>query len=1408
MKKFLLYSFLFGLSSFSQVFGQNITYHGCLNAGFSSEYTLNASGNITDDGINRTIYKSDPNQGDFGELIIIKWNAASDRWEIYFNAVDGDDGPNNELLYSSTVATHPNPPNIAIGNWTNQDGYNCDPLDAVHGELSGAVEDTAPNFPPVITTSGGTTVFQEGDDPVVIDGGLTLSDADHATLAGATVSITANLSSGEDILSFSNTGSGMGNISAGYNTASGVLTLTSAGATATLAQWQSALRAVTYNNTSSNPDTANRTVSFVINDGTANSSPATKVAEVLAVNNDPTISGLPTNVSVLEDATEDEFDISSATISDVDAGSGALTLTLDATGGKFDVASGTGITLTGHLTGHLTLTGNLTDLNHYISIPSNMYFIPDPDSNGNDAAVVQISINDNGNTGAGGGNNVFLGTVNIDITAVNDAPVVVAPSTIAVNEDTPTALTGISFSDVDAGNADVTATLSVDSGTFSATSGGGVTVTGSGTGGMILLGSIADLNTFIASGGVSFTTAPDATANVTLTVVINDGGNTGLGGAKQDITTVTLMVTAVNDAPVNTVPGSQTVDQDHALIFSTGNGNAISVADADAGNGTIRVTLVAVNGLITLSGSTGLSFIEGSDTASATTIFEGTIAAINSAFDGMFFMPSGGFSGAASLQIITNDLGLTGSGGAQEDDDIIAITVNSVNPVISGVQANNPDGTYKIGDVITVTVAFDQAVTVHTAGGTPGLLLETGSVDRQAIYVSGSGSNTLTFHYTVQAGDISPDLDYTSTAALALNGATIQNASGDDAVLTLPAVGGANSIAGQHDIAIDGVAPAVTSVHVPANGYYQHNDVLTFTLNLNENVIVNTGSGIPYLELTIGAVIHQAAYVSGSGTQALTFTYTVQPDDKDLDGIALGSTLVLNGGSINDAAGNNAEPTLNNIAPTNNIFVYSTVPSVILSGTPGTNTPFTLTITFSEAVTGFIVADISAGNAMLSNLQTADNTVYTALVTPTVDGEVSLQVPADVAVNIAGNGNTASNVFRYDYDTTAPVVPEGLEAVPGDSEVILNWTANPESDLAHYKIYGGTTADPTTLLETVNTPLTTYTHGGLTNGTRYYYRISAVDNAGNESEETAGVNALPKGNQAISFDALTDQTYGDAPFALTATASSGLTVSYTSSDPSVASVSGDILTVHQVGTVEITASQAGNDMYNAATTVARSLIIHPKAITITAGDQTKVYGEDDPEWTYTYSPELVSGDNFSGTLERVPGEDIGVYAIEQGTLALNLNYELTFEGANLTITPAVITGITFNDGSFVYDGTARSLSLEGTLPEGTSVSYGNNSRTDVGTQEVTATLTGTNYETLELTANLTITPAVITGITFNDGSFVYNGTARSLSLEGTLPEGTSVSYVNNSRTDVGTQEVTATLTGTNYETLELTANLT
>ncbi|MCH7415941.1 hypothetical protein MM213_20775, partial [Belliella sp. R4-6] len=153
------------------------------------------------------------------------------------------------------------------------------------------------------------------------------------------------------------------------------------------------------------------------------------------------------------------------------------------------------------------------------------------------------------------------------------------------------------------------------------------------------------------------------------------------------------------------------------------------------------------------------------------------------------------------------------------------------------------------------------------------------------------------------------------------------------------------------------------------------------------------------------------------------------------------------------------------------------------------------------------------------------------------------------------------------------------------------------------------------------------------------------------------------------------------------------------------------------------------------------------------------------------------------------------------------NYTTLVLTADLEITPATITGITFENGTYVFDGTEKAIEISGTLPNGTSVSYANNTRTNAGTQQATATISGDNYTTLVLTAELEITPATITEITFEDGSFVFDGTEKTIEITGTLPNGTSVSYANNTRTNAGTQQATATITGTNYTTLVLTADL-
>ena len=126
--------------------------------------------------------------------------------------------------------------------------------------------------------------------PVAIDTGIALSDADNATLASATVQIGAGFVASEDLLGFNNDGLTMGNIAAPYDAAHGTLTLTSAGGTATLAQWQAALRAVTYTNTAITPDAATRSIGIAVNDGAQASAVFSRDVAITAVRQTPHLS--------------------------------------------------------------------------------------------------------------------------------------------------------------------------------------------------------------------------------------------------------------------------------------------------------------------------------------------------------------------------------------------------------------------------------------------------------------------------------------------------------------------------------------------------------------------------------------------------------------------------------------------------------------------------------------------------------------------------------------------------------------------------------------------------------------------------------------------------------------------------------------------------------------------------------------------------------------------------------------------------------------------------------------------------------------------------------------------------------------------------------------------------------------
>src|SRR5439155_14497712 len=100
-----------------------------------------------------------------------------------------------------------------------------------------------------------------------------------------------------------------------------------------------------------------------------------------------------------------------------------------------------------------------------------------------------------------------------------------------------------------------------------------------------------------------------------------------------------------------------------------------------------------------------------------------------------------------------------------------------------------------------------------------------------------------------------------------------------------------------------------------------------------------------------------------------------------------------------------------------------------------------------------------------------------------------------------------------------------------------------------------------------------------------------------------------------------------------------------------------------LGTSAITHCPLTTVFSSALSFVGANLTINARAVTVTANAQTKVYGDADPTLTYTGALRLA--DSFTGSLARVAGENVGDYAMTQGTLSAGGNYTLTFVGANL-----------------------------------------------------------------------------------------------------------------------------------------------
>ena len=241
------------------------------------------------------------------------------------------------------------------------------------------------NAAPTVTTTGTALTYTENGAATAVDGALTVTDSDSTNLVSATVSITSGFVSGQDVLAFTN----QNGITGSWNASTGVLTLTGS---ASVANYQTALRSITYVNTSDNPSTTARTVSFVVNDGSANSITATRNISITAVNDSP-INTVPSSQTTNEDIPKvfSSANGNQISITDVDAG-GNNEITLSVTNGTLSLSGTAGLTfIVGDGTADTTMTlrGTASAINTALN---GLSYSPTTDYNG--SATLNVATKD------------------------------------------------------------------------------------------------------------------------------------------------------------------------------------------------------------------------------------------------------------------------------------------------------------------------------------------------------------------------------------------------------------------------------------------------------------------------------------------------------------------------------------------------------------------------------------------------------------------------------------------------------------------------------------------------------------------------------------------------------------------------------------------------------------------------------------------------------------------------------------------------------------------------------------------------------------------------------------------------------------------------------------------------------
>ncbi|WP_124333805.1 Ig-like domain-containing protein [Pseudomonas chlororaphis] len=627
-----------------------------------------------------------------------------------------------------------------------------------------------------------------------------------------------------------------------------------------------------------------------------------------------------------------------------------------------------------------------------------------------------------GNAGSGttDSNNYAIDTVR------PTATIVVADSTLTAGE---TSLVTITFSEAVSGftNAD----LSIANGTLTtvSSSDGGITWTATFTptdgisdaSNLITLNNtgISDLAGNAGSGTTDSGNYVINTAHPTATIVVADNalriGETSLvtitfseavtGFTNADLTIANGTLTAVSSSDggitwtATFTPTSSITDTSNVITLdNTGVQNAVGNLGLGTTNSnnyaidTVRptATIVVADSALRI-GETSLVTITFSEavtgfTNADLTIANGTLTAVSSSDGGITWTAT--FTPSASISDTTNLITLDNTGIADQAGNAGSGTTDSNNYAIDTVRPTATivvaDSALSAGETSLVTITFSEAVSGFTNAD---LTIANGTLT--AVSSSDGGITwTATFTPTVGINDASNLITLNNTGIADLAGNT--------------GSGTTNS----NNYSIDTVLPTATIV--VADNALKIGETSLVTITFSEAV-----SGFSNADLTVANGTLTAVSSSDGG---ITWTATFTPTSSITD---TSNVITLDNSGVTNASGNAGSGTTDS----NNYAIDTVRPTatiVVADSALGVGQTSTVTITFSEAVTGFTLADLTAANGTLSGLSTSDNITYTATLTPTAgitDNSNLITLDNTGVTDGAGNtgsGTTDSNNYAID----------------------------------------------------------------------------------------------------------------------------------------------------------------------------------------------------------------------------------------------------------------------------------------------------------------------------------------------------------------------------------------------------------